>query len=325
MAFDLKEYGVEPAGDDAVRPFAVENLDVRGRVVSLDPLLNAILDRHEYPEPVARLLGEAIVLTGLLGTSLKFQGRFTLQTQSDGPVSMLVVDFVSPDSIRACATFDADRVATQVAEGRTTPADMMGKGHLAMTIDQGAHMQRYQGLVELDGISFEEVARRYFERSEQIPTEVRLAVGEVFTPSSDDKPARRWTAGGVLVQFLPEAPERMRQADIHPGDAPDESHVHAIKEDDAWLEAKALVETVKDDELTDPDLSVEHLLFRLFHERGVRLYDPQSIKDQCRCSREKVETIVDGFSAEERQDMEVDGKLVVTCEFCSAKYEFDAA
>nr|WP_209015231.1 Hsp33 family molecular chaperone [Roseibium limicola] len=320
----MKEFGVEPAGLDAVRPFAVEGLDVRGRSLVLGPVIDDILSRHQYPEPVSRLLAEAIVLTCLLGTALKFQGRFTLQTQTDGPVSMLVVDFSSPDAVRACASFDEEQVAAAVAQGNLKPHDLLGRGHLAMTIDQGQHMQRYQGLVELDGISLEEVARRYFARSEQIPTEIRMAVGELLTPGSSEGANRRWIAGGMMVQFLPAAPERMRQPDLDPGDAPEGAGAHDLEEDDAWAEARALVETVKDDELVDPDLSVEHLLFRLFHERGVRLYDAQVVADKCRCSRDRVEGILSSFAAEEIDSMREGDKVVVTCEFCSARYEFDA-
>lgn len=324
MALNLDELGITPAGLDAVRPFAVEGLDVRGRAVALGPVLEQILDRHEYPEPVSRLLAEAIVLTSLLGTSLKFDGRFTLQTQTQGPVSMLVVDFASPDAVRACASFDEDRVQALIEAGKATPEALLGQGHLAMTIDQGKHMQRYQGLVELDGVSLEEVARRYFERSEQLPTEVRLAVGELYVRKEGEAHTKTWTAGGIMVQFLPESPERMRQADIDPGDAPQGTQAHEVEEDDAWVEAKALVDTVKDVELTDPEVSVEMLLFRLFHERGVRLYEPQPLSDKCRCSREKIEGVLSGFSVEEVEEMTVDGKIVVTCEFCSTKYEFDS-
>lgn len=324
MALDLASYGVTPAGTDAVRPFSVEGLDVRGRAVALGPILNQILDRHDYPAPVARLLGEAIALTALLGTSLKFEGRFTLQTQTDGPVNMLVVDFSSPDAIRAYARFEPEAFAPGGAGEHGDAAALLGRGHLAMTIDQGKHMQRYQGLVELDGISLEEVARRYFARSEQIPTEVRLAVGRLFTRREGEAPSQQWTAGGILVQFLPEAPERMRQADLHPGDMPEGVEEHSIDEDDAWTEARSLTGTVRDDELTDPDIPVEELLFRLFHERGVRLYDAQPIADRCRCSREKIEGLFQSFSEEEKAEMVVDGKVVVTCEFCSAVYEFKA-
>ena len=323
MALNLDELGITPAGLDAVRPFAVEGLDVRGRAVALGPVLQQILERHAYPDPVSRLLAEAIVLTGLLGTSLKFEGRFTLQTQTEGPVSMIVVDFASPDAIRACATFDAERVQQLIDAKEATSETLLGHGHLAMTIDQGKHMQRYQGLVELDGITLEEVARRYFERSEQIPTEVRLGVGELFTRQDGEGISKTWTAGGVLIQFLPETPERMRQADIDPGDAPEGTKRHEVEEDDAWVEAKVLVDTVKDDELTDPEISVEMLLFRLFHERGVRLFEPQPLADKCRCSREKIEGVLANFSAEEVEQVTVDGKIVVTCEFCSAAYQFD--
>jgi molecular chaperone Hsp33 len=323
VALNLEELGIKPVGLDAVRPFAVEGLDVRGRSVALGPILQKILGRHDYPEPVSRLLAEAIVLTSLLGTSLKFDGRFTLQTQTQGPVSMLVVDFETPDAIRACATFDAERVVGLIDAGAATPEALLGHGHLAMTIDQGKHMQRYQGLVELNGISLEEVARRYFERSEQIPTEVRLAVGELYTRQDGDAPVKSWTGGGLLIQFLPEAPERMRQADIDPGDAPEGAVRHFIDEDDAWVEAKALVDTVKDVELTDPEVSVETLLYRLFHERGVRLFDAQPIADKCRCSRDKVANVLANFSADEVEAVTVDGKIVVTCEFCSTAYEFD--
>lgn len=324
MAFDIADYGLTAAGSDAVRPFTVEGLDVRGRAVALGPMLNQILDRHDYPAPVARLLGEAIVLTALLGTALKFDGRFTLQTQSDGPVSMLVVDFSAPDAIRAYARYEAEAFGPGKIGESADPATLLGRGHLAMTIDQGKHMQRYQGMVELDGVSLEEVARRYFTRSEQIPTEVRLAVGRLFTRREGQAPGEAWTAGGILVQFLPDAPERMKQADLHAGYMPEGTEAHAVDEDDAWMEAKSLVTTVRDDELTDPEITVERLLFRLFHERGVRMFDAQSILDRCRCSRDKIEAILVNFSPEEKAEMNENGKIVVTCEFCSTRYEFKA-
>ncbi len=193
---------------------------MRGRAVSLGPVVEKILERHNYPEPVSRVLAEAIVLTCLLGTSLKFDGRFTLQTQTDGPVSMLVVDFTSPDAVRACATFDAEKLAQVMENGPPSAEQLLGRGHLAMTIDQGRHMQRYQGLVELDGISLEEVARRYFARSEQIPTEVRLAVGELFTRNKGEGPSHSWIAGGVIAQFLPEAPETHAPGGLRAGRRP---------------------------------------------------------------------------------------------------------
>jgi len=159
--------------DDAVLPFEVDALDLRGRLTRLGPALDDILTKHDYPPAVGKLLGEAIVLTTLLGSSLKFDGRFILQTQSDGPVSFLIVDFQAPDRLRAYARFEAKRLEAGQDSGA-----LLGKGHLAMTIDQGPDMSRYQGLVALEGGSLEDAAHEYFLRSEQIPTRVRLAVGE---------------------------------------------------------------------------------------------------------------------------------------------------
>src|SRR6185312_2448583 len=205
--------------DDTVLPFEVSALDLRGRVVRLGPAVDSILEGHNYPQPVAKLLGEAIVLGVLLGSALKFEGRFILQTQTDGPVRMLVVDFMTPDRVRACARFDKNRVAEAIAAGETDAGKMLGRGHLAMTIDQGGDMNRYQGLVALEGGTLEDAAHEYFLRSEQIPTRVRLAVGEEFR--GGDGPRHRWRAGGMLLQFLPKAPERARRPDLHPGDAPE--------------------------------------------------------------------------------------------------------
>ena len=302
--------------DDSVLPFEVNALDLRGRLTRLGPALDDILTRHDYPAPVGKLLGEAIVLTTLLGTSLKFEGRFILQTRTDGPVSFLVVDFKSPDRLRAYARFDAARLK----DGQTS-GELLGKGHLAMTIDQGADMSRYQGLVALDGGTLEDAAHEYFLRSEQIPTRVRLAVGEEWRGGGDG-PKHRWRAGGMLLQFLPKAPERARQADLHPGDAPEGVETHEVAEDDAWVEGQSLISTVEDVELSDPDLSGERLLYRLFHERGVRVFAPLPLRAKCSCSRDAVSGMLNSFEPQDRADMVKDGKVVVTCEFCSSVYEF---
>ncbi|GGE92930.1 Hsp33 family molecular chaperone [Stappia taiwanensis] len=321
---ELQRLGVSPAGRDAVLPFAVEPLDVRGRAVFLGPMLDAILDRHQYPVSVSRLVAEAAALVCLLGTSLKFDGRFTLQTTSDGPVSMLVVDFDTPDGLRACAEFDAEAVAAAEARGEADAVALLGRGHLAMTVDQGANMNRYQGIVALDGHSLEEVAHQYFAQSEQIPTIVRLAVGEMLDRREGDSPRHSWLAGGILAQFLPEAPERMRQPDLHPGDAPEGVKPHEVDEDEAWREARALVGTVRDDELGDPEMTAERLLFRLFHERGVRIFTPQPLTDRCRCSDARIRKMLAGFSADDLDHMTVDGRIEVTCRFCNARYDYDA-
>lgn len=303
--------------DDAVLPFSVDALDLRGRLTKLGPALDQLLEKHDYPAPVGKLLGEAVVLTVLLGSSLKFDGRFILQTQTDGPVSLMIVDFQAPDRLRAYARFDAARLA----DGQDSAA-LLGRGHLAMTIDQGANMSRYQGLVALEGGNLEDAAHEYFLRSEQIPTRVRIAVGEEWRGGDGDKPKHRWRAGGLLLQFLPKAPERARQADLDPGDAPEGSTAHQVAEDDAWVEGQSLIGTVEDIELIDPELSGERLLYRLFHERGVRVFPTQSVQAKCSCSREAVSGMLSRFAPQDRADMVKDGKVVVTCEFCSSVYEF---
>jgi molecular chaperone Hsp33 len=312
------------SADDTIQPFEVSALDLRGRVVRLGPAVDTILTGHDYPQPVAKLLGEAIVLGVLLGTALKFEGRFILQTKTEGPVRMLVVDFMTPDRVRACARFDREAVAETIAAGRADAGALLGRGHLAMTIDQGGNTKRYQGLVALEGGTLEDAAHEYFLRSEQIPTRVRLAVAEEFLAASGGA-THRWRAGGILLQFVPRAPERARVADLDPGDAPEGAPRHVVREDDAWVEGRSLIETVEDVELIDPALSSERLLYRLFHERGVRVFRSAEVHAQCSCSRETVEAMLRSFPQTDRDDMVENGKISVTCEFCSATYEFEPA
>ncbi|KKB77105.1 Hsp33-like chaperonin [Devosia limi DSM 17137] len=302
-------------GDDAVVPFTLDKLDTRGRSVRLGDALDTILNRHSYPAPVARLLGEAVVLAALIGSSLKFEGRFIMQTQTDGPVNLIVVDFDAPDGLRGYARFDHDALVKAAESGRTKPGELLGKGHLAMTIDQGPHTERYQGIVALDGHSLEEVAHTYFMQSEQIPTMVRLAVAEI-TRKGDHRP--HWRAGGVLIQHLPES-GISRQIDL-PGDG----NYEELDEADGWSEAKALLTTLEDLELADPDLSPERLLFRLYHETGVRVFSPLPMVERCTCSADRIEEMLaDSFSAEDREEMAVDGQIEVVCEFCSTAYHFN--
>jgi len=318
----MSSYGLDrpESGDDVVVPFTVDTLDSRGRVVRLGPALDAILTRHNYPAPVARLLGEAVVLAALIGSSLKFNGRFILQTQTDGPVNLIVVDLDAPDGLRGYARYDADAVMLAIQRGETKPAQLLGKGHLAMTIDQGVHMERYQGIVSLDGGTLEDVAHTYFQQSEQIPTLVRLAVAEHTVRGL----GHHWRAGGVLVQHLP--PHGQSAMPDLPGDGdfdnPETADQHYV-EDDKWTTSRAYVSTVADDELADPDLSAERLLFRLFNEPGVRVFEPVALEERCTCSPERIESMLrHNFSAEEREEMVVDGEIEVVCEFCSADYHF---
>jgi molecular chaperone Hsp33 len=307
----------EQADDDQVLPFQVEPLDVRGRVVKLGPALDNALANHNYPAPVARVLSEAVTLAVLLGSTLKDAGRLILQTQTDGPIDFLVVDVVAPEKVRAYARFNKMRVADA---GKATTGELLGDGHLAMTVEHGkTDAQRYQGIVALNGDGLEEAAHAYFKNSEQIPTRVRIAVGEEMLPGAEI----RWRAGGLLVQFLPREPKRAHQGDIDPGDAPEGTAKHEVQEDDAWIEAKSLTETVEDHELLDSSLSSEKLLWRLFNERGVRVFEPQPVTAHCSCSRERVHDMLKSFPQEDRDSMVKDGKIVVTCEFCGRVYPFE--
>lgn len=312
--------------DDAVLPFAVETLDVRGRAVRLAASADAIIARHAYPPTVARVVGEAMALTVLLGASLKDVGRFQVQTRTTGPIDMIVIDFDAPGKLRAYARFDAAAIVNAEARGETDTGSLLGNGHLAMTIEQGARAARYQGVVAMDGDGFEAAAHRYFLQSEQIPTRVRLAVGEVVEAGADGHTRRGWRAGGAMVQFLPTSPERMRLADLDPGDAPEGHVAHAVAEDDAWATARALFDTIEDHELLDPMVGSERLLYRLFHEQGVRVFPQQDVVEACTCSRERIVSMLQGFGEAERRDMiGNDGKIGVTCEFCARHYVVDPA
>jgi molecular chaperone Hsp33 len=301
---------------DLVLPFEVKPLGVRGRIVRMGPVIDEILSKHNYPASVSALLAQGVSLTALLGTSLKFQGKFILQTRSDGPVSMLVADFASPNLVRGVAKYDVQRIAT--ANERDEQA-LLGKGHLAMTVDQGADMDRYQGIVPLGDATLSDAAHVYFQQSEQIPTRLRIAAGPL--QMRGDK-AEHWRAGAILVQHLP------REGGSSPlpfssGDAPDNDNQPS--EHDDWVKARMLLETVEDHELLDPSLSSEDLLYRLYHEDGVTVYPPISLMRHCTCSRVTVATMLAQFSQEERTAMIEDGAIKVTCEFCSTDYVFTPA
>jgi len=307
--------------DDLVVPFQVAPLGVRGRVVRLGAVASDVLLRHDYPDSVARLLGEAAALATMLGSSLKFAGQFILKTRTDGPVDLIVVDFDSPGALRAYAHFDDSSVRALEEAGEATAANLLGAGHLAMTIDQGSATDRYQGVVPLNHETLAEAAHVYFRQSEQIPTEVRLCAAPLITPG---KPLD-WRAGGILIQHLPAEGGMPRTLDLDPGEIPSGAARPAgIIEDDRWVKARALLATVEDHELLDPELSALQLLYRLYHEDHVRAGDPVALNWHCRCSRPRIENMLRQFSAEELADMNERGEVVVTCEFCNSTYRFDA-
>jgi molecular chaperone Hsp33 len=311
--------GTMSSADDVVWPFEVKPLGVRGRLVRLGQVVDGILHQHDYPAPVSALLAEATALASLLGSALKFEGTFILQTRSDGPVSLMVADYASPGNLRGYAQFDEAAVASLQAGKAATPAALLGKGHLAMTIDQGAGMDRYQGIVPLECDGLEGAAHGYFRNSEQIPTTLRLAAGPMV--GRGPRGRESWRAGAIMIQHLP------REGGSSPipltsGDAP-EGHAEATVEDDRWVKARLLLQTVQDHELLDPMLSPERLLYRLFHEDGVTVYRRQPVARKCSCSRERARNLLGHFDASERAAMLEDGKIVVTCQFCSARYRFD--
>jgi molecular chaperone Hsp33 len=317
----LGDLGLDRAesGDDVAVPFTLDELNCRGRSIRLADALHEIIIRHNYPAPVARLLGEAVLLASLVGSSLKFEGRFILQSQTDGPVNMIVVDLDAPDGLRGYARFDEEALQRAIEKKTVDSATLLGKGHLAMTVDQGSHTERYQGIVEIDGSGFETAAHHYFGKSEQILTAVRLAVAEQVIKGSE---GTRWRAGGMMVQYLPEVVQNQIR-DLPGGDDP-QVQAGTTYDPDNWVEAQSLFSTITDDELVDPRLSVERLLFRLFNEKGVRVFEPKKMVARCTCSAERTEAMLAAnFSTEDRLEMAVDGEIEVVCEFCSATYHFN--
>jgi molecular chaperone Hsp33 len=292
--------------DDLILPFQAEHAQVAGRLAKLGPVVDTILSRHDYPEPVSKLLGEAVALTAILGAALKFEGKFILQASTDGPVDLLVADYQVPGALRGYARFSAERLAALPADG-----PLLGEGHLAMTIDRGADTERYQGVVPLEGGSLADAADTYFRQSEQLPTFIKLAVARHYRAGQSERPWT-WRAGGLLVQKLTR--EGGRRA----------TRESAFAAED-WTRAKALAETVEDHELLDPMLPPDRLLYRLFHEEKVRAYRAVPLTSYCSCSEARVEELLRRFSAEDLAEMVVDGKVSVTCEFCNRSYRFDPA
>lgn len=293
-----------PSGDDLAAGFQIEGWPVRGRLVRLGATIDTILSAHAYPEPVAALLGEACALAALVGSSLKFEGRLIVQAQGDGPVRYVVADYDTSGSLRGYCRFDADEVA-RASTGFSRPGakSLLGKGVFIMTLDQGPDFDRHQGITPIEGESLSLCAEHYFAQSEQIPTRVRLAVGQAVCLDAGGRQSSQWRAGGAMIQMVA-------------GDSARGST------DDVWDRSRALFSTLGDDELIDPTIAPETLLFRLFHEDGVRLEEARPLTALCRCSRDRITSVLGSFSETERADMvEADGRIRVTCEYCASVYE----
>lgn len=311
--------GITPR-DDVVMPFRTDISGVAGKVVRLGSAIDRILSSHAYPDIVCEALGHALALTAMLGNPLK-QGRLILQTRTDGPLSLLVVNYDAPGHLRGYASFDAARIGALEAAGQLDEARLLGSGHMAMTIDPGGPQSSHQGIVALEGGTIADAAHTYFRQSEQLPTFIRLAVARHYLGPAQGAPGTmHWRAGGLIVQHVPrEGGQVVRDA---PSGA-DNDDLLAGEDDENWRRVEILASTVEAHELLDPLLAPERLLFRLFHEEGVRVTPVTSLKAQCRCSRARISAILRQFSAAEIADMrEDDGQVSVTCEFCSTKYRF---
>ncbi len=288
--------------DDVVAAFQIDGEAVRGRIARLGPAIHGILGAHVYPDSVANLLGEAVLIAALVGHSLKFEGKLIVQSSGDGPVKLLVADYATGGGLRGFAQFDAERVREAELDVRQLgPTHLLGDAGLVMTIDQGPDFDRYQSVVPLDGGSLAAAAEGYFRRSEQVPTRLRLAVARI---QEGDGPVH-WRAGGALLQQI--APDAARG-----------------RTDEAWERSAALFETLTPQELVDPDLSLARVLYRLFHEDGVRLYPPTALERRCGCSPERIARVLASFPKDEVAAMaEGDGLVRVTCEYCNQTFRFD--
>ncbi|SMH57095.1 Hsp33 family molecular chaperone [Azospirillum agricola] len=303
----MDDPSVRPLADDLVLPFQIEASRLRGRMVKLGPAIDEILTRHDYPPTIARFLAETAALAVLLASMLKYEGIFTLQTKGEGAVKMMVADVTSVGDVRAYAQFDAAELAKAERDVDIAPAAaLLGKGYIAFTVDQGPDTDRYQGIVELYGKTLTDCVQHYFRQSEQIDTGLTVAVDRATNP--DGTPGG-WRAGGIMVQRLPQ-----------------EQGVLASDDEDDWRRAMALMASVTGEELLDRDLPAADLLYRLFHEDGVRTYAEHGLRFGCRCSRERVETMLQSLPREEVQELKIDdGRVEVTCQFCSTDYHFTDA
>jgi molecular chaperone Hsp33 len=294
--------------DDAVIVFRTVRSGVHGRLVRLGAVAEKILSTHAMPDPASEALGEAVVLAALLGSALSGEGNISVQTRTDGIVSVLYADCEAPGKLRGYARFDAETLAVLADSGEKLDAgSVLGDGHLAITIDQGTAAERYQGVVALDGGPLAMGAAAYFEARENLPTFVRLAVARHYAGARQGLPAAlRWRGGGIMMQRL--------ETSL------DESG------DDPWLRVRMLTATIEDHELLDPTLAPEQLLLRLFHEEGVVIERVVPLTASCKCSRQRILKVLASFGAGELSDMRDDsGKVTVTCEFCGTTYGFETS
>jgi molecular chaperone Hsp33 len=283
--------------DDVIQPFMIERTGMSGRSVKLGPSLDAILGRHDLPEAVSVLLGQFLALAVGLATALKYEGVFTLQTKGDGPVPMMVADVTHEGHVRGFAQVKGDVPPLADASNALIPK-LLGAGYLAYTVDFSTSAERHQGIVSLDGASLADVIHHYFEQSAQFDAAVALAAGK---DSSD-----RWRASAIVVQHLPA-----------------EGGVGGVEIDaDDWRRTTTLLGSATSVELLDPDLPPADMLYRLFNEDGVRVFEPRPVQDVCRCSEERMLNALAALNDDEIQEVVKDGAVVMTCEFCNTTRSF---
>ena len=289
-----------PLHDDVALGVTIPARHARGRTARLGASLDAVLANHDYPPPIEQLLAEALTLTALLGTLLKDRtGQMTLQAQAEGGiVSLLVCDYLGGE-LRGYVQYDKDRLV----EAGPNPSlfALFGKAFLAITFDQPATDERYQGIVPLEGDSLAQAAQSYFTQSEQIPSLVRLAARK-----GEDG---HWHAGGLLFQHLPEGEEGRER-------------LHTRLDHPDWPHVAVLAGSAKAEELTDPALPLDELIWRLFHEETeVRLLEPVALSRGCRCDPAYVRSVIERFPVEDRAEMQgEDGLIRVDCAFCATSF-----
>lgn len=292
------------AWDDSLLPFQLDKADIRGRFVRLDGALNRILDQHNYPEAVATLLAEAVVLTALIGQTIGFKAKLSLQIRGNGPIRLIATDYYAPEDdgeagkIRAYASFDETRVSD------TAPFSQIGKGMFAVLIDQGTGQAPYQGITPLDAGSLASCAETYFAQSEQLATRFALSIAR----------GKNWRAAGVVLQHMPKASPLKVLA------APVDTEADA----ENWTRATMMLESVQQGEMIGPKVSPTELIYRLFHEDTPRVYDPQPVRFGCTCSEDKVRQSMSIYSVKDIATMTTDaGTLTADCQFCGAHYVLD--
>ncbi len=312
------------AWDDTVLPFQLDRTDIRGRVARLDGVLDRILAQHSYPAVVEALVAEAALITALIGQTIKLRWKLSLQIRGDGPVRIIATDYYAPSAeggsarMRAWASFDPERLAPD-APG----FGQIGKGYLAVLLDQGPGTTPYQGITPLTGGSLSACAETYFAQSEQLPTRFALSFGRSTLPGG----AESWRAGGVMLQHMPKAsPLVAREGGSGEGGLLAPADILDGEEGENWTRANLLLDTVEDLELIGPGVAPTDLLVRLFHEEGPRVFDAQTVHFGCSCSAAKVRQSLSIYSAKDIAHMTTEAGIVTAdCQFCGAHYEFDPA